>query len=216
MGIKSIDYNIRNNFSPDGLDALKKIGDKEKKIDYRYLRMKPSTKNDFDFRMFLPLKLFFNSIYFGDVLIPAVEREQDVFEKILENFKKYKPKTDSNVDDKNKTLTSAQNLYDGREMIINAFKKKLFPLLSGNYYEEFEEEELSESEGEDEIPNIGTSEQITELDEFYGPDLINKYFIEETLTKIINKLKDYKKNPEKKYPENNISNMPKNDVKNKK
>ena len=31
---------------------------------------------------------------------------------------------------------NAQNLYDGREMIIIAFENKFFPLYSGNYYEE--------------------------------------------------------------------------------
>ena len=72
------------------------------------------------------------------------------------------------------------------------FKNKLFPLYSVNYYEEFKEES-SESEGEDEIPNIDTSEQVTKLDEFYGPDLINKYFIENSSIKILKKLKDYKK-----------------------
>ena len=77
-------------------------------------------------------------------------------------------------------------------MIINVFKNKLFPLYSANYYEEFKEES-SESEGEDEIPNIDTSEQVTKLDEFYGPDLINKYFIENSSIKILKKLKDYKK-----------------------
>ena len=74
LGIKSIGYDIRKNLSPEGLDALKKIVDKEKKIDYRYLRMKPSPQNDFDFRMFLPLKPFFQRIYFGDALIPTAER----------------------------------------------------------------------------------------------------------------------------------------------
>ena len=49
--------------------------------------MKPSPQNDFDFRMFLLLKQFFERIYFGDILIKAVEREQVVFEEILENLK---------------------------------------------------------------------------------------------------------------------------------
>ena len=102
-------------------------------------------------------------------------------------------KTETNIKAKNDTLTSAKNFYDGREMIVNAFKNKLFPLLSGTFYEDFKEEELSESEGEDEIPNIDTFEQVTKLDEFYGHDLINKYFIENSLIKIMKKLKDYKK-----------------------
>ena len=134
--------------------------------------MKPSPQNDFDFRMFLLLKQFFERIYFGDILLKAVEREQVVFEEILENLKKYRPRKDSNADDKNKTLTSAQNFYDEREMIINAFKNKLFPLHSGNYYQKFKEES---SESEDEMPDNDIIEQITKLYKFYGPDLISKY-----------------------------------------
>ena len=36
-GIKSIDYDIKKDLSPEGLDALKKIGNKENNIDYKYL-----------------------------------------------------------------------------------------------------------------------------------------------------------------------------------
>ena len=46
--------------------------------------MKPSPKNHFDFRMFLPLKSLFQIIYFGDVLIPAIERDQIVFDEMPE------------------------------------------------------------------------------------------------------------------------------------
>ena len=164
--------------------------------------MKPSPKNDFDFRMFMALNPLFNNIYLGEVLIPAVEREQDVFDSIIKKLKKYHPRTDDNISDKDKTLTSAQNVYNGREMIINGFKNKLFPFYSGNYYEELEEEssesrELSEIEGENEEPKDkmpdNTIKQITELDKFYGPDLISKYFNEKSLIEILNQLKNYKK-----------------------
>ena len=56
--------------------------------------MKPSTKNGFVFGMFCPLKPFYNCIYFGDILIPAPQREQDVFDTILEKLKKYCPRTE--------------------------------------------------------------------------------------------------------------------------
>ena len=76
-------------------------------------------------------------------------------------------------------------------MIINEFKNKLFPLYSGNYCEEFKEGE--DEKPEDKTLDIGTSEQITELDKFYGPDLINEYFDKKYLIEIINTLKDYRK-----------------------
>ena len=107
--------------------------------------MKASSKNHF--RMFMALKPFFFSIFYGDVLISPVERDQDVFDTILEKIKKYRPGTEANIKYKNDTLTSAQKSYDGRVMTINAFKNKLFPFYSGNYYEELEEES---SEGENE------------------------------------------------------------------
>ena len=109
LGIKSIGFDFKKCPSPEGLEAYKKIVDHEKNIDYKYLNMKPSPKNRFDFRMFKELKPFFQRIYFGDVLIPVAEKEQDIFNTILEKLKKYKPKTKVNVEDKENTLAIAQN-----------------------------------------------------------------------------------------------------------
>ena len=61
--------------------------------------MKPNPKNIFDFRMFVALKPFFRRIYFGDILIPAVEREQDVFDLKIEELKKYRPRGKANIED---------------------------------------------------------------------------------------------------------------------
>ena len=109
LSMKSIDYDIRKNLSPEGLDAQKKIVDKENLIDYKFRRMKPSSKNDFDFRMFMSLKSLFNKIYFGNVLIPGVERQQDVFDTIIKKLEIYKPRTADNISDKEKTLPNARN-----------------------------------------------------------------------------------------------------------
>ena len=93
-------------------------------------------------------------------------------------------------------------------MIIDAFKNKIFPMVPTGFSEDEEpprdedkDEEKDgrlptikeEEEPEDEIPNVSTFEQITELDKFYGRDLIYEYFLENSLIKIIKKLKDYKK-----------------------
>ena len=56
----------------------------------------------------------------------------------------------------------------------------------------------------DEISDISTSEQITMLDKFYGPDLINKYFNIKSLMEIINTLKDYRKDPKTRQKYNNL------------
>ena len=149
-------------------------------------------KKHYDFRMYKSLKVLFRTIYYGEMLIPAIERERAVFDDKMEELKKYRPRTKDNTDTKNNLLTNADNFYDGREIIINTFKNKLFLFYSGNYYEEIKEES-SESEGEDKIPDINTLVQINELGKFYGRDLIYNYFLENSLTKIIKKLKGYKK-----------------------
>ena len=43
-GIKSVGFDFKKCLSPEGLEAYKKIVDKEKLIDYRYLNMKASPK----------------------------------------------------------------------------------------------------------------------------------------------------------------------------
>ena len=128
-------------------------------------------------------------------------------------------------------------------MIMMHFKNKIFPKAPTGFEGDVDEDDLLkrherdsrmptiEEKPEDEIPDISTFEQIAILDKFYGSDLIKKYFVEKSLTKIINKLKDYKKNPKKlhmynslitcfnrgvKMSENNISKMSENDAKNKK
>ena len=106
-------------------------------------------KVHYDFRMFKSLKELFNSIYFGEILIPAVERAQDVFDDRIEELKKHRPKSEKYVNERSNLLTNAQNFYDGREMIINGFKNKLFPFYSGNYYHDLGEKETSESDNEE-------------------------------------------------------------------
>ena len=86
-------------------------------------------------------------------------------------------------------------------MIINVFRNKLFPLYSGNYYEEFKEES-SEDENE-ELKK--TFEQFNELDRVYAA-LIRRYFMENSSTKIIKKLKNYGMDPNKLQMYNNLLN----------
>ena len=94
-------------------------------------------------------------------------------------------------------------------MIVSAFKNKILPFYSGNYYEELEEksseDENKESpKSEDKIPDISTSEQIIMLDKFYGRYLVSKFFKEKSLIEILNKLKDYRKNTKTFQKYNNL------------
>ena len=137
-------------------------------------------------------------------------------------MEKYKPKKEPYIEKRRKLLINSKNFYDGRKLIIDAFKNKIFPMVPTGFSEDEKpprdedkedkkdgrlptiKEESSESEGEDKIPDISTLEQITELDTFYERDLICKYYFENSLIKVMKKLKDYKKNPEKLQMYNNL------------
>ena len=54
LGIKSIGYDIRKSFSSEGLNPFESIVNQEKKIGYKYLNMKPSPENHFNFGCLWP------------------------------------------------------------------------------------------------------------------------------------------------------------------
>ena len=48
-------------------------------------------------------------------------------------LKSHKPKKRKYKENKEKLLINAQNFYDGRRIIINAFKNEIFPLVPSGY-----------------------------------------------------------------------------------
>ena len=52
-------------------------------------------KKYYYFSNFSPLRQLFRAIYYGEILIPAVEREQDNFDGMFERLKDYKAKKGS-------------------------------------------------------------------------------------------------------------------------
>ena len=81
----------------------------------------------------------FKQIYYGKILIPGAEREQDEFYYKLEKLKNYDPNTEDNISKKESFLNNTQKCYDGREIVINACKNKIMPLPDESYSQYFEE-----------------------------------------------------------------------------
>ena len=131
------------------------------------------------------------------------ERIQDEFNGVYGALKKYKPKKELYIEKRRKLLINADNFYKGREMIIDAFENKVFPMVPTGFSEDdVDEEELLKKRQEEDakLPTIeeepeytdNTLEQISRLDKIYAP-LIRRYFMENSLIKIMKKLKDLKK-----------------------
>ena len=74
------------------------------------------------------MKELFKAIYYRNLSIEDAERKQDEFMTIYNALENYGARKPEYVTAKNNLLINAKNFYDGREMIINAFKNKMFPL----------------------------------------------------------------------------------------
>ena len=85
-----------------------------------------SSKELFDFRIFKTIRSFGHDIYSNKITINEADQEQSDLVEYIWNFNnKARPK---NKDDKKNIyiLISTQNLYYGRELVINTFKSGLF------------------------------------------------------------------------------------------
>ena len=111
-------------------NELNKIKEYEKKVN-RDNMIHYSSKEPYDFRMFKTIRPFGDDIYGSKITINEADQEQfDLVEYIL-NFKnKTRPKNKDDKKNKKNILNSTQNLYYGRDLVINAFKSGLFPLKS--------------------------------------------------------------------------------------
>ena len=90
LGIKSIGYTVREELFLEARKLLEKLNNQEKLINYRKLNFRGGSNIDYDFSNFRPLREFFRAIYYEEILIPGVEREQDEFNDVLDILKRYR------------------------------------------------------------------------------------------------------------------------------
>ena len=107
---------------------LDKLSNQEKLIDYKKPNFRGGNNVDYDFSNFRSLRELFRVIYYGEILIAAAEAEQDDFYYMLNKLESYRASPAKYIAGRKIFLINAQNFYDGRKMIINAFKDKIFPL----------------------------------------------------------------------------------------
>ena len=116
---------------------------------------------------------------------------------MLEILKKYKSRKDSKYKKlKEDLLINAENFYKGREMIVKAFKDKLFPLSDPSNYPQYTEGDSSESDSEKD--KVSCTDEVykslaEELDEILSPGLVSKYFENNSLNEMIEQLKDFRR-----------------------
>ena len=212
LGIKSIGYTVKEELSQEAKNMLEKLNNQEKLINYRKLNFTRGNKVDYDFSEYRSLKELFKAIYYRNITIEKVERIQEEFNSIIDALKNYKPKKQKYKENKEKLLNNAQNFYDGREMIINAFKNEIFPLVPSGYTSDDDDKGLppdsptssfsttDKSNKSDESNEfdftaddfdemcIGNADDLDKLlldtEKYLDLDLIEKYFFNRSLKKI--------------------------------
>ena len=205
-GLKSIGYRFKEQLSPEGHIVLNKILKKGRSINYLKLNFTGGNKEEYDFTDFVPIGKFLSRIYNGQILIPAAERRQNAFDSELEKLKKYKPQRTSRYYKlKEDLLVNAQNFYDGREIVIKAFKHKLFTLNDPDLYPHYREDEDSSGgkdsscgEGPSEIERNGQPtikeenalEKTSGIENISEPGLVKKYFQSDSLTDLFLETRD--------------------------
>ena len=85
------------------------------------------SKELFDFITFKTIRSFRENIHSGKITMNEADQEQaDLVEYILNFDNKTKTKNRDDKKNKKNVLNTVKNLYDGRELVINAFKSGLF------------------------------------------------------------------------------------------
>ena len=131
LGIKSVTNIFDEELSQEAKNMLIKLNSQEKVF----------TTKGLAFREIKILNLILETI--GLFMIKKSRNKKK--QKVLTALEKYKP-TDSEYKNKKiKLLENVKRFYNGREIIINAFKNKIFPLCH--------EKNIFEDKGEDDIRN---------------------------------------------------------------
>ena len=112
---------------------MEKLNNQEKLINFKKLSFKGGNNHDYDFSDYSPLKAFFRAICFRKLTIEEAERIQDEFNAALGVLEDYPAKATKYKEYKKNLLINAKKIYGGREIIVNAFKKGIFPLVPSGY-----------------------------------------------------------------------------------
>ena len=175
LSVKSTGYIIKEKLSQEAKNMLNKLSNQEKPINHRKLYFKGGNGADYDYTNFSSLGELLRMIYHGDTSISVAERDQSGFVSLLNQLKVYGPAKPRYVKAEENLLINAKNFYEGRQMVIDAFKNKIFPLDSYDDFPTYVSDRSSISEdssyGEDE-----SNEMITEKDKFINKELFKRHF----------------------------------------
>ena len=108
--IKSIGYLIRDELPKEAIKAFDNLVKKDRTIDYQKLD-KDFGGNKYDFTMFSTMGKLLKRLYYGKILVPDAEREQDKFYFRLKKLKEYQPLTINAISKKKNFLRKTYKAF---------------------------------------------------------------------------------------------------------
>ena len=159
----------------------------QKNIDYRKLKIRGGNNVDFDFNDYKTFKELFRDLYYKKTTVDYAERKQDEITGVMGALKAYAPKDNKYIEAKNKLVNNVENVYKGREKIIQGFQNGVFPVYYGNrdrfseYEDDDDNDEEDEKDEEEEQKPIKYDykiliKQITDEEKDINDEVFKKYF----------------------------------------
>ena len=117
--------NMRTDEIKNEIDEIRKWEEKINRKDFKYKK----NKYLYDFQQFESILCFFDSIIIGKINIDEAEMNQtNLLENIVKFDSKSKPQARDRKDKKRNTFDSVNALDEGRELTLNAFRSRIFPI----------------------------------------------------------------------------------------
>ena len=137
------DFIPLENLNPEIINEIKRIEEIEKKVDRNKMFYKGTNKT-YDFRNFKTIRTFGNEIRNNVITLDTANIEQTNLLSYVYHFsKKARPRNPAPKQLKADIVDSVISLFQGREMVINAFKSGIFQVSK----ESQEDEESQEGKG---------------------------------------------------------------------
>ena len=120
------DFIPTENLNPEIINEIKRIEEIEKKIDRNKMVYKGTNKT-YDFRNFKTIRAFGNEIRKNVISLDTANIEQANLLRYIPDFtKKTKPRDPEQKKLRSDVLNSVIGLVNGREMVLTAFKSRIF------------------------------------------------------------------------------------------
>ena len=134
--IKEVTDFVKEPLSLEAKALVEEIRIIQKDVDHRKLIIRGGNNFTYNLSYYKAFKELFRDLYYKKMTINDAEMKQNEFNSILDALNNYSPKAQKYIEAKNSLLNNAKNFYKRREKTIEGFKERIFPLKSGDEFEQ--------------------------------------------------------------------------------